>query len=223
MTATLKDVIVINFVLVGIELLSTQEQVRAFVDAVEPDVKVEPNRTTNLLSGETEQGKTVAIDRERIAIESFPSRTSISRQYPSRSDLHRFSEVISEALNHTELGERAPRAFGYNMDMVLEQDSGRSALSYLGERILGSEPPGNPDWDFAGATCRAIFSDDSRLWTFNVEPRFNDPNVALVFMSVNLHVSEQRFPSGEEIATSLNSIWEESQHFQDSLDQRNSP
>jgi hypothetical protein len=220
MASTPRDVIVINLVLVGVELLGTQEQVQSFAAAVEPDLRIEPSRTTNLSTGETEQGKTIAIDRERITIESAPSRSSINRQYPSETDFYRFAEVVSGALEHSDLNGRKPRSFGYNLEAVFDQDSGDPALLYLGQRILGAQPLGNTDWNFVGATSRSIFTSRQGQWTLALEPRFNNPTTPSVFLSLNLHKDEQIVPSKEEVETSLMTIWKEAQDFMNRLDQR---
>lgn len=64
-----------------------------------------------------------------------------------------------------------------------------------------------------------IFSDGADQWTISAEPRYGDDRTSRLFLSVNLHKHEQRFPSEDEILTSLEKIQCETLAFMSFLDE----
>ena len=209
-----------NLVLVGLDLIATHDETEQFTKSADLDLRIDLGHAINIASGETEQSRKLTSELDRIVLEISPSRTTITRQYPSRNDLARLSQVIATAISCTNLQCRTPRAFGYNIEMTFEQDSGETALAYLGNRLFRSQPPGNPDWHFVGATARSVFEDVSGQWTIAAEPRANDSTEARVFLNLNFHKTESRLPGEDEINDSLNRIWDEGLAFMNRLDQR---
>ena len=55
-----------------------------------------------------------------------------------------------------------------------------------------------------------IYADADGRRTITVQPRFNDTTTSRVFLSLNLHKQEQRFPDEAEIQTTLKEIQQES-------------
>ena len=212
-----------NLVLVGIDLLTQQEETEQFAKLADLELKIDRSRTINVSSGQTEQSRKFTSELDRIVLETSASRATIARQYPVRADLARFSQVIGAAIACTDLQNAAPRAFGYNIEMTFDQDSRTSALAYLGTHLFGDLSLGNPDWNFVGATARAVFADRSGQWTISAEPRFGDSAQERVFLNLNLHKAEQRVPDEHEIEESLNLIWDECSAFMDRLDARRLP
>ena len=221
MAASVQDVVRANLVLVGCRLLGQSEELEGFRQAIKSDVQiVQAELIANIASGITEPGQTLAIKRDRITIELSPSRSTISREYPSRDDLPRLAEVASQAISYTSLHGSQPRAFGFNIDLVFEQDSGSTAFAYLSRQLFGAESLGNEDWKLAGAASRLIFNDNGRRWTINLEPRFNEERETRVFLSGNLHLAGQPLPNEGEIATYLEEAWDETHQFVSHLDGR---
>lgn len=218
MVATLQRVLSTNIVLVGIDLLNQPSEAEKFTTLVDPDLRIELGAVTNVASGETEPSRRITSDVDRIVLELLPTRTTITRQYPSYTDLGRLAQVITAAIDCTQLEGRKPTAYGYNIETLWVQDSGRPALNYLGHRLFSSQPPGNPNWQFVGATTQAVFADDASRWTITAEPRFNDINQERVFLSLNLHKDVQSLPAQGEIENTLKVVWDEALAFMDRLD-----
>ena len=100
----------------------------------------------NVLSGLTEQNRILTLRRERIELNLSPSRSLIAREYPDQADFERLDEVATLAIANTELADKRPQAFGYNIEMVFEQDTQQPAIYYLGERLFNYQALGKDDW-----------------------------------------------------------------------------
>ena len=142
MGVTLLHVLSVNLVLVGIDLLTTEEATRQFEKSADLDLRIDLGRAINIASGETEPSRKLVSELDRIVVETSSSRTTITRQFPLCADLARLSQVIATAISCTDLQGNKPRAFGYNIEMTFDQDSGESALAYLGNRLFGNQPLG---------------------------------------------------------------------------------
>ena len=221
MAANIQDVVRANLVLVGCRLLGQPEEFDEFRQAIKADVQMaQAGLIANIASGMAEPGQTLALQRDRITIELSPSRSIISREYPSRDDLRRLAEVSAQAISHTSLEGSQPRAFGFNIDIVFEQDSEETAFAYLSRQLFGAESLGNEDWQLVGAAGRLIFDDNGRHWTINLEPRFHEEHEKRVFLSGNLHLSDRPLPNEDEIVSYLEEAWDETHQFVRHLDGR---
>ena len=220
MVATIQDVVKANVVLVGPLLLSTQEGFEDFRRAIGTDVQMTGvGLVTNIPTGITEPGRTLIISRDRIALELSRARSIISRDYPSREDLNRLAEVAGQAIGNTSFAEQ-PRAVGFNIELIFDQDSETPAFGYLSRRLFDVGPLGSEGWQFIGGAGRLIFDDGGRRWTFNVEPRFSDETESRVFLSANLHKGGQLLPDEAGIRASLEEVWDEVHDFVHRLDNR---
>ena len=124
------------------------------------------------------------------------------------------------AVESTDLVDGKPQAFGYNIEMVFNQDTGQSAIQYLGERLFDYGRLGKEGWDRVGGRGQLIFTGSTGQWTITVEPRFGEESTSRFFLSLNLHKNEQRLPAKDEITTSLEEIWQEAIDFVERLDKR---
>ena len=220
MAAVIQDVTNANFVLVEFQLLRTPQDIEEFKNAVGADVEIAGmGLFANVPTGRAGPGYTLSLRKDRIALELSPPRSTIGMEYPTRGDLARLANVACQAIASTSReSEHAPLAFGFNVEMVFNQDSGKPASRYLSDRLFSSEQFGSEDWELVGGSGKFIFNDDGIRWTFNVEPRFNDENESRVFLRVNLHKSENRLPDKEEIQSSLERAWDEISGFMDRID-----
>lgn len=222
MATTVQDVINANFVLVEFQLLRTPQDIEEFRNAVGSDVEVASmGLFANVPTGRAEPGYTLSLRKYRIALELSPLRSTIGMEYPTREGLARLADVACQAIASTSREseqERAPQTFGFNVELVFNQDSGKPASRYLSDRLFSSKQIGNEEWELIGGSGKFIFNDGGTRWTFNVEPRFNDENESRVFLKVNLHKSEKQLPDKEEIQNSLAKAWDEIHNFVDSLD-----
>ena len=220
MTATLQDVVSVNLVLVGIGLLNDPGEFERFRSALDIDIRLELGLAANVPSGLTEPSRTLTLNRERIALNLSSSRSTISREYPDNSDLARLAQVAALAIESTDLGGQSSQAFGYNIEMVFNQDTGQSSVQYLGERLFDYGQLGKEGWDLVGGRGQLIFRNAVGQWTVSVEPRFGEESTSRFFLSLNLHKNEQRLPPEDEITKSLEEIRQEALAFVDRLDKR---
>ena len=214
MAVTTLEVVKTNLVLVGIRLLSAPEAIEAFRLAVGVDVQVAgAGLATNIQAGTTEPMLALTLNRDRIALELSPARSAISRDYPSREGLPRFAEVAGKAIDNTNLAGQQTQAYGFNIELVIDQDSGEPAFEYLSRRLFNADPLRNEGWQFVGGAGRLIFDDSGRRWTINLEPRFNSETESRVFLNTNLHINEQITPNEATIRASLEEVWDKMELF----------
>lgn len=219
MATTIQDVVSVNFVLVEFQLLRTPQDIEEFKNAVGVDVEVAGmGLFANIPTGRTEPGYALSLRRDRISLELSPPRSTIGMEYPTREGLARLANVAWQAIANTSIESDTPQAFGFNVEMVFNQDSGEPASRYLSDRLFSSQQLGSEGWELVGGSGKFIFNDGGIRWTFDVEPRFNDENESRVFLRVNLHKSENRLPDKEEIQSSLEKAWDEISGFVDRLD-----
>ena len=217
MAATLHDVVSANLVLVGVGLLNDPAKVEQFRSALDSDMRIEVGLATNVQSGATEPSLTLTLNRERIVLTLSSARSTIAKEYPSVEDFTRLAEITEQAIRFT--GDvDVPRAFGYNVEMVFDQDTGLSASRYIAERLFDYSLLGKNSWDLSGGRGQLVFQGDGGQWTITVEPRFGDETTSRLFLSLNLHKDEQRMPLGKEIRGTLEEILQESQDFLNRLD-----
>ena len=215
------EVVRVNMVLVGLHLLNAPEQIEAFRLATGSDVQVAgAGLIANIQTGIPEPGLTLTLNRDRIALDVSPTRSAISRDYPSRDDLGKLAEVAWKAIDKTTIEEQQLRAFGFNFDLIFEQDSNASAVGYLSRRLFDVEPLGSKGWQFVGGAGRLIFDDGGRRWTIRLEPRFNADTESRVFLSANVHMVDHDLPTTDEIRESLEEVWDEIHDFVKRLDER---
>ena len=219
MATTLEDVLNANLVLVGVELLNELDAVERFRNELAPDLRLEVGMAVDGATGLPEPSRTLTLGKDRIQITLHSSRATIAREYPDDSGLLRLAQVAARAIEFTKLESRLPQAFGYNIELVFNQSSGQPALQYIGDRLFASLPINEPGRYFIGGTGQLIYADDDGRWTITVQPRFNDTTTSRVFLSLNLHKQEQRFPDEAEIQTTLKKIQQEAVAFADRLEQ----
>ena len=221
MAITTPEVVKANLVLVGLHLLGAPGEVEAFKRVVGSEVQLAATGLiANLQSGTADPGRALILNRERIALELSQSRSTISREYPSRGDLRGLAKVAWQAIVNTSSAESKPRTFGFNIDLVFDQGSGTPAFGYLSSRLFDVGLLGDKDWQLIGGAGSLIFDDGGRRWTFKLEPRFNDANESKVFLSVNLHMGNHPLPDEEGIGTSLEEVWKKVHDFVQRLDEK---
>lgn len=220
MATQLRDVLSANLVLLGVDLLNVPDEVEQFRQELDVDIRFEAGLATDMQSGMTEPSRTLTLDRDRIALNLHSSRSSIGRQLPEKGDLSRLAKVASLAIDHSSSIANGVQAFGYNFEMVFEQDSGYSAIRYLGDRLFTGNALGEESWGLFGGTGRLIFDNATERRMLAIEPRYGSDATTRVFLNFNLHKNEARTPSEEEIKDSLERAWLEACAFMERLDQQ---
>ena len=222
MAAIIQDVVNANLVLIGIGLLNTPNEVEKFKNSAGADVQAEFGLATIIPSGVTEPSRKLTLNRDRIVLNLSQSRSSIAREYPSTEDpikdFTRLSEVVQCAISSTELEAQSLVAYGYNIELVFDQDTGEPATHYLGNRLFGADFPSKETWELTGGTGQITFKDNARQWTISIGPRSNDEQSTRVAVGLNLHLNKQTLPDEAEIKATLEEIWNEAKDFMNRLD-----
>lgn len=220
MVALLQDVVSASLVLVGVGLLNEPDELERFRNAFTSELLVQagPGLVTDMASGVTEPGRELTLGRERIRLTLHSSRSTIAIDYPDDDGLDRFAGAIASAVAFTDTKGRVPGAFGYNMDLVLDQDSEEPAIRYIGRGLFRSRLPEALGQNFVGGSGRLIATDTVGRWTIDVEPRFNDNSTSRIFLRVNLHKDEQRLPNEDEIRKALLQVKDRALAFAGGLD-----
>lgn len=208
-----------NLVLLGVELLPKPDMIEQFRTDFGPDLRVEVGLLAGLAPGITEPARTMTLGEDRIQLMLHSSRSTIGREYPDNLGLAKLARVAARAIEIT--GSDAPNAFGYNMDLVFEQHSGQPAIQYIGNRLFGHMFQDH-ERKVIGGTGKLIIEDPTGRWTISVEPRFDAPDTSLVFVSLNLHKQEKRFPDESEIKNALKEVQQEARNFMNRLETESS-
>ena len=221
MPVDVQDVLKINIVFVGISVLNDPGKVAAFSKAVGAEV-LRAGEEIGIVGGLSPAasaiGQRLALQRDRISIGSSPDSTMIEREFPLESDLQRLAEVADEALRGRE-GEELPRAFGYNLELVYDQDSGSPAFQYIGKRLFREDTFAPEGWSLAGGAGRLVFVSAAGRWTVHIEPRLGDTSSSRVYLNLNFHKEEQRLPDREEMLRTFQHVWSQSHDFARCLDE----
>ena len=205
MAVRVEDVLQVNLIVVGVNLINTQEE----LDALRREVGVE------IVTGEARLGaelveRTHDLNRDRIMIRSTPERTAIAREYPEESDLGRLAQVAGLAVENTDLTGQEMQALGYNVELVYESDTKEPALKYLAGHLFKSSLL-RGDAEISGGAARLFYTKGGRTWQARLEPRFNDDATTKIFAALNLHQADADLSSlGEpSIRDSLKLLWDE--------------
>ncbi len=218
MAVTVQDVLRANIVFVGVELLNAPGALERFRALVDSEVVQEGVLIAQTPNTSATQGRLLRLAKDRILLETSQIRSSVSREYPDKTELHRLSEVTKFALDNTSLETQSPQAFGFNVELTYDQESGLSAQQYLARRLFSPALSVGQNRHLVGGSGKFIFEVDSRHLTFSIEPRFNEQNTSKVFLTLNSHFSENRVPSSNEILETLADTWDRVHAFAAEID-----
>jgi hypothetical protein len=219
MNVVFRDVLKADLVLVGFGLLTQANELETFRAAVNTDVVVSgQSMTVDAQTNVAETGRIFNLNRDRIVLDLSRIRSTIRRDYPEEIDLVRLAQVAALAVEASTQTGQTLRAYGYNLDLVYEQTTDSTAQEYLAKRLFSTDLPFREQWQLVGGACRVVFREGENQWQFSVEPRFNDPNIRQVFLSLNLHKEKQTIPSEDEIKNSLQEAWAKAREFAVALD-----
>ena len=197
-----------SVVIVGIDLPSVDNIVEELAVISKTDVQV--------LSGGDGDPDVLILDRERIEITILESQLSVSREYPSEEDLLPLANISTATLNFL---NQPIEAIGYNVDLVFEQNSGRSAERYLGGRLFKHRELGGEEWPLWGGFGTMVFGHSRKRKSFNVTPRLKDDKTTRVLVEANFHVGDGKIPLVTEISESLAMIWRDTIGIMELIDE----
>lgn len=221
MAAAVLEVLKANLMLVGVGLLTEQEEFESFVREVAVDVSVAIGLSPNNPTGMPEPLRKIVLNRDRIEIETSLSWTSVSRDYPEERDLERLSAIAGLAIAKTYPQDRPSQPFGFNIELVYRQDSGEPAHTYLADRLFAESLADLDQWELVGGSGRLVFQSDDAVWTIQLEPRANDETATRVSLRLNMHKDSRPLPDQDEILKSLREAWKAAYYFVSLLDESN--
>ena len=212
------DVLQVNLMLVGANLVNDAEAVSKFHQAVLEEITTEEGDVVLGLRSRRHE-----IKKDRIAVIWDASRSIIAREYPRQADQERFAQVASAAISSTDLTGQILTTYGYNIDMVYDVDPPQAAVQYLGDRVFVQDIFHNWDRRLLGGFGRVSYAKNNLHWTAIFEPRGLDLNAARIFFNLNMldmnkQEGEVLFPAEEEILDSVRLLWDEAHEFVNQLD-----
>ena len=219
MTVRVEDVLSVNVVLVGIELLKTAAEVVACSAAIGRELHQDGAFLDAVPQGAPIAGRMVRLPRERILVEVSALQSRVTKEYPADiDDVALVARVAAQALASASAQKPVVPAHGFNLSMVYSAESGEDALRYLERRVFAPPAFVPQEWTSLGAQGKLKFQDGARQWTVTLEPRLQVPNTPKVFLNVNLHVSETGVPSEDEMETQLRTLWERAHGLINAID-----
>ncbi|MCY3506561.1 MAG: hypothetical protein OXH41_10400 [Chloroflexi bacterium] len=216
MAFTVIDALRANLVFRGIRFLPEDSDFDDFREAMQTEVI----RRTEVVDDQ-QRIDVMLMSRERTSLLLGGDGSQIERQHPDRDDLALLADATSTCIDKSTLGEdEVPEAYGYNMELVFDQDSEIPAGEYLASQMLGEAlaSSGVP-WKSTSGGFDLRLEEEGRTWTFQVEPRFWEKDTTRVFVKVNHHRDEQTLPSRHEILADLELTWDRSHMLLNSIAQ----
>ena len=213
-----EDTLKVGFVIVDVELLDTPEQVDVFRAAVGAEVMPGVVGIVIDPAGVQQSVRRLIIDRDRIILDLSTDRAAIERHYPTDDDFQHLADVFGHAVRITDIGIQ-PRSFGYHVELVVDQDSGKSARQYLASSVLAPDLPSLSGSEVSGGAMRLLFGGTPAEWNVTLEPRLDD-ETSKIYCTFTLRHEEARLPDAGEIAASLRETKDEAIRFLEALDQR---
>ena len=219
MAIRVEDVLSVNVVLVGLELLKTAPEVAAFSAAIGREFLQDGGFIDAGPQMAPVPGRVVRSPRERILVELSAHRSRVTKEYPtSIDDVALVARVTAQAIASTTIQEPEVPSHGFNFAMVYSPDPDEDALRYLGRRIFAPPTFSHEEWTAIGGFGRLKFQDGSRQWTITLEPRLQALNTSKVFLEVNLHVPEAGVPEEDQMETQLRMLWQRAHTLIEAID-----
>ena len=215
MEDAIADILRMDVVLVGFSLLGQDSEREAFAQRVDTDVDIAELAQGPPGSPPTPPSQTaVRLQRDRISVVSGQGRTVAVREFPSisnlRGDTDRLAQIVRYAVESSDTRRQQVTAFGFNMQIVFAPGVASPAGRYIAERLTGPVF----EWETVNGSVRLTFEINERLWTFDLQPRPRDDlRSQRLYLSVNLHVAENRVPEDNEISDSLVDLREKAVSF----------
>ena len=222
MAVNVQEVLVVDAVLAELALLRNETEIVACGEAMGAEIVGDGIVLASQRHGSAPaQGQVLRLHRDRLLVETSAARTRIAREYPTGiEDVHLVSRLTAHAIASTDVEGKLPTAFGFNIQIVYDQDSGEPTTRYLGRRLFKSALDLDENWVQSGGFGRMLFQEGHRRWTIVLEPRMQDPNTTKVFLDVNLHVSEERLPSRDDVDLLLEEVWSRAHSLIETIDGR---
>lgn len=221
MAVEVQDILSIDAVFADLEVLRNDDEVAACSAALGSEIITEVGLVLGASRASPLQGRRLQMPRDRMRMEASAHRTRVVREYPSEiDDVGSVVRLARLAIDNTVLQEAVPSSFGFNLEMVYDQDSGESALTYLGGRLFARASDLHERWGQVGGFGRLVVREGTWQWTINLEPRFQAADTTKVFLGANLHVAEPRMPDDGDMEVLLRELWRRVHEVIENLDGR---
>ena len=211
------DLIAIEFVIVGVELLNGPQSLGRFGSSFREYRWTPVSQAENSFG----DGRRVSLDRQRIYLDLTPDRSRIRQEYPDEGRFSDLAELVSRTFELSDTPAHSVGPHGFNVELSYEQHSDKSAFSYIGKRLFSGLGKIN-GWDIVGGMGASIrFEDDQGIIrNVQIEPRFRNDSFQRVFLHLNLHVASNRLPTADEISSGLTLAVEDARKLISLLDGR---
>lgn len=221
MAIEVQDILSINAVLPGIELLRTDAEVASLSKALGSEIITEVGLVLDAGQSTPAQGRRMQIPRDRMFVEASAYRTRAVQEYPAHiNDVASVVRLVSHAHAITDLQGAIPSAFGFNIELVYNQNTGEDARTYLGQRLFSHANDLNAQWSHVGGSGKLFALEGALQWTVTLEPRLQAVDTSKVFLSANLHVPEARMPDDRDMTMMLRKLWVGAHDLIGNLDRR---
>ena len=208
MAVEVQDILSIDAVFAEFELLRNNDEVAACSAALGSEIITEVGLVLVASRGTPVEGRRLQVPRDRMRVEASAHRTRVVREYPADiDDVASVVRLARQAIDSTNLQGALPSSFGFNMELVYDQDSGEAALAYLGRRLFVRAGDLHENWGHAGGSGQLVVREGTWQWTFKLEPRFQAADTTKVFLGANLHVPEPRMPDDGDMEMLLRELW----------------
>ena len=219
MPVRVEDVLSVDIVLAGIDLLKTPAEIAACSAAIGRELHQDGAFLDAVPQVAPVAGRVVRLPRERILVKASALRSRVTKEYPADIDDVAFvARAAAQALASSTVQEPVVTAHGFNFAMVYSTKSGEDALRYLGRKIFAPPAFVPQEWTLLGGQGKLKFQDGPRQWTVTLEPRLQVPDTPKVFLDINLHVSEAGIPQEDEMKTQLRALWEQAHTLIEAID-----
>ena len=212
MAARVLEVLVVDAVFVDLELLRNAAEVAAASNMCGTDLVPDGLFIGGLIGSSPHfapvQGRVLRLPRDRLTVEAASARTRVSREYPEDvKDVSLVAQLAKQAIAATDLHGKVPSSYGFNIQMVYDQDSGEDALRYLGRRLFHPEGSLDERWEPSGGFGRMVFREGDWTWRVGLEPRLQATDTTKVYLDLNLNIPEARLPETDDVTALMREQW----------------
>ena len=209
------DLIAVEFVIVGVELLNTTQSLSRFGSTMR-EYRWSPISQAQNGFGD---GRRISLDRERIYLDLTATRSRVRQEYPTEGAFPDLAELVSRTIDLTDTSADSVGPHGYNVEMSYEQDPKTSAFSYIGQRVFAGLDS-IEDWNLVGGMGAAIRYEDIHgvIRNVQIEPRFRNESFPRVYLHLNVHVNSNGVPTTDDVASGFSNALVDAKKFIHLLD-----
>ena len=151
----------------------------------------------------------LSIEQERLSFDVAPP-LEIHRAYPQHHDIDRLAQAANVWIDLV-ADPDSVNSILYRIELTCSPEWSDDTLRVLGRRLLAPNLP-FPSWEVDGGTASIAYRDkQDRMWNFTIQPRV--PDTTKLFLITSLHIGADPNLAIEEVARSLQDVWDTSLLF----------